>query len=133
MERARDLLAGQVYVSQFDLNFEQGKIQVPLTPVIRFITPVTNRKGTVKGLLVLNVLGRKILDQFSAIARRFSGDCYLVNAAGEFLFSPKENQAWGWMLGHTDSFATLYSEGPIIQAYSDGTATPKRSSMTSMK
>ena len=108
VERARDLTAGQVYVSQFDLNLEQGKLQVPLTPVIRFITPVTSPDGTVQGWIVLNVLGRKILDQFSAIAKGFSGDCYLVNAAGEFLFSPKENQAWGWMLGHDNSFARLF-------------------------
>lgn len=41
-QAAAQLKQGQVYVSPMDLNVEQGQIERPLVPVIRYATPVVD-------------------------------------------------------------------------------------------
>ena len=42
-----------VYLSQFDLNVEEGAIEYPLKPVLRFSTPVFDRNAHKRGILVV--------------------------------------------------------------------------------
>ncbi|TAE52883.1 MAG: methyl-accepting chemotaxis protein, partial [Oscillatoriales cyanobacterium] len=46
------LKPGEIYVSQFNLNQERGKIEIPYKPTIRHATPVFNTKGERKGILI---------------------------------------------------------------------------------
>ena len=53
----RDALAlgpGTIYVSPLDLNVEQGRIEQPHKPMMRFATPVFDDAGRRRGILVLN-------------------------------------------------------------------------------
>lgn len=52
---------GELFISPFDLNIEEGKIETPLKPMIRFATPVFDKRGPKQGILVLNYLGNTIL------------------------------------------------------------------------
>lgn len=49
----------EIYVPPLDLNIENGRIEVPHKPVIRFATPVFDSAGERRGLVVSNVLGRQ--------------------------------------------------------------------------
>lgn len=49
----------QIYVSDFDLNIENGVIVEPYEPTIRFAVKLVDREKQVKGILILNFDGEK--------------------------------------------------------------------------
>ncbi|MEM9657564.1 MAG: ATP-binding protein, partial [Planctomycetota bacterium] len=102
--QAGSLGEGDVFVSPFDLNVEHGQIERPIDPVIRFLTPVFDGSHAKRGYLVVNYQGAPLLAQLRRIAVRFSGDSKLVNSAGEYLLGDDPGRAWGWLLGHANSF-----------------------------
>jgi PAS domain S-box-containing protein len=96
-ETAR-LQPGQVFVSPFDLNVEDGKIEQPYKPTIRFGSPVTDAQGQRKGILVLNYLGQRMLDRFARIDADSPGQAMLLNAAGYWLYAGEPAREWGFMI-----------------------------------
>ena len=62
-----DLNPGDLYISDFDLNVENGVIQRPYTPTIRFGIPVFYQ-GEKQGYLLINLDGFTILDLMKEIA-----------------------------------------------------------------
>lgn len=56
----------QIYVSDFDLNIENGIIVVPYEPTIRFAIKLVDKNDNLKGILILNFDGEKY---FSVINR----------------------------------------------------------------
>ena len=52
---------GDVYLSPFDLNVEQGKIELPIKPTIRFATPVYDLKGRKKRHFGAQLSGRSYI------------------------------------------------------------------------
>ncbi len=100
VQRSLHLGVGKVYVSPFDLNVENGKIEQPSKPVIRFATPVFDSAGTLRGIIVLNFLGRRILDHLSAIAHSSVGQLWLLNDRGYWLMGPHSKDEWGFMYPH---------------------------------
>lgn len=56
----------QIYVSDFDLNIENGVIVVPYEPTIRFTLKINDVTGKLIGLIVLNFDGEQF---FSVISR----------------------------------------------------------------
>lgn len=101
--RALSLRAGEVYVSDFDLNLEHGRIEKPLKPVIRFVTPVADHAGAVRGFLVLNYLGARLLSELDNST--LPGFTILLRPDGHYLRSADPNDTWGWVLGHDRTFA----------------------------
>ncbi len=57
---ALEVAEGKMYISEFDLNVEQGSVVKPYEPVIRFATPVYNQ-GVRQGVLVINYDGYRLL------------------------------------------------------------------------
>ena len=84
-----ELKVGQIFTSEFDLNLEQGQIEKPVNPVIRFVTPVL-QKGRIGNLLVFNYQGASLLRELSGIS--LPGRTYLVRSDGEFLLGPNSHQ-----------------------------------------
>lgn len=76
---------GQVYVSPLDLNIEHGVVEKPERPVIRFATPIVDRKGVKRGLLVINLHAAFVLGQIQEMAGGRSGVAYLFDRSGFFL------------------------------------------------
>lgn len=95
-----DLEPDQVYVSQLDLNIEQGEIERPYVPTIRYATPVIDRQGKKRGVIVLNVLGAAILNQLDARqqASQHGERFYLLNKNGFYLYHPDPARTFGFML-----------------------------------
>jgi signal transduction histidine kinase len=111
---------GEVFCSPFDLNIEHDQIEQPLKPMIRFATPVFDRQGIKRGLLILNYLGAVLLGKLDAVSGSFAGSVWLLNRDGFFLRGPDSRDEWGFMLGHDRSFATQYpDEWAILSARED--------------
>ena len=108
------LKPGEIFTSEFDLNLENGKIEEPLNPVIRFVTPVPDGREKPNGernggnLLVFNYQGSTLLDELSSIS--LPGKTYLIRSDGQFLLGPETSFEWGWILGHPHRFQTCFGE-----------------------
>ncbi len=102
--QALSLKRGEVLISSFDLNVEHGRIQQPIKPVIRFLTPTFDHFGQKRGLLALNYLGSHLLAKLKQTSASFRGQTMLLNTQGEYLQSPHPSHQWGWLLGHPHSF-----------------------------
>lgn len=89
----------QIYVSPFELNVRNGKIEQPAKPTIRFVTPVFDDRGLKRGILVLNYLGKKLIDDFEQLCSSESKECMLLNPQGFWLASSKAEDEWGFMFG----------------------------------
>ncbi len=113
-----NLPPGEVFVSEFDLNQEQGVIEQPFNPVIRFVTPVVDMTGRKTGLLVLNYLGRHLLQELAEIS--LPGTTLLLRPDGHYLLSPRPRDQWGWLLGHQRTFAAMVPESWLHVQQADG-------------
>lgn len=105
---ALKLKAGEVYISPLDLNIEQGRIEKPFKPVIRFATPIFSASEQLKGVLVLNYLGKRMLDSFARASANIADHIYLINQQGYWLHSPDTDNSWGFMLEHGRRFSDDY-------------------------
>ncbi|MEH1869151.1 MAG: ATP-binding protein [Nostoc sp.] len=88
---------GEVFVSPLDLNIERGQVQQPLKPMIRFGTPVFDRRGQKRGIVVLNYFGAKLLDHFNQASANVPSQGMLLNADGYWLKGAKSEDEWGFM------------------------------------
>jgi len=88
---------GEVFVSPFDLNIEQGKIEQPLKPMIRFGTPVFDSHGKKRGIVLLNYLGAKLIHNLEMARGDRPGQMMLLNSDGFWLKGPKPEDEWGFM------------------------------------
>ncbi|SOB60306.1 Multi-sensor hybrid histidine kinase (fragment) [Pseudodesulfovibrio profundus] len=106
---------GEIYVSPFDLNIENGKIELPLKPMIRFATPVYNADGQLLGLVILNYLGQEVLDSIMTSQKQHDdfGSTMLLNNKGYWLLHPDKKKEWGFMYDDRQSL-TFQNEYPII-------------------
>lgn len=88
---------GQVYASPLDLNIEGGQIEMPIKPMLRFATPVFDRQGRKRGLVVLNYLGGHVIDALRRASDLSSGDLSLLNRDGYWLVAARPEDEWGFM------------------------------------
>lgn len=109
------LQEGQAYISKLDLNIENGLIETPLKPMIRFSTPLYNNNGQLYGIVVLNYSARFLLENFKEIAKSSMGELFLLNHEGYYLSSRDEKTEWGFMypdkkeISFANSFANEWS------------------------
>lgn len=99
---------GSVYISPLDLNIEGGAIEYPLKPMLRFATPVFDRTGEKKGVIVLNYFGSRLINNFKRAAANIIDHVQLVNDDGYWLSSPNTDDEWGFMFGHKRIFPAKY-------------------------
>lgn len=103
---AADLAPREVYVSPFDLNVEYGRIEEPWKPVIRFSTPVV-AEGR-RAVVVLNYLGRSLLERLQQAAQPLGGWSAVVNEEGYFLEGRTRADSWGFMFDAPPTFARAH-------------------------
>jgi PAS domain S-box-containing protein len=99
---------GQLYISPLDLNMEQGRIEQPFKPMLRFATPVFDVVGQRRGILVLNYLGQRLLNNFREAAGLAAEHIHLTENRGYWLSSPVADDAWGFMLAHGRTFGQRF-------------------------
>ncbi len=99
---------GGVYMSPFDLNVEDGQIENPFRPVIRFATPLFNSRGEKKGVLMFNFRGERLLQSFHLAAPNIDDHLNLINTNGYWLSGPRPEDEWGYFMGRQRSFAKAF-------------------------
>jgi len=100
----------EIYISPFDLNIEHGKIQIPIKPVIRFGTPVFDSTGNKIGVLILNYLGNRLLNNFRAATANIADHIMILNHEGYWLSHYNRDLEWGFMLDHDYTFASDFEQ-----------------------
>ncbi|MDD2922579.1 MAG: GAF domain-containing protein, partial [Anaerolineales bacterium] len=96
---------GSIYISALDLNVEQGMIEEPHKPVIRYATPVY-RNNKLQGIVITNILAENFLAPLGA----GSGSSILVDADGYYLYNQDEIKRWGRDLKTEFTVAQDYPE-----------------------
>ncbi|MBY4677718.1 sensor domain-containing diguanylate cyclase [Marinobacterium arenosum] len=123
IKEAMQLDAGQLYVSRMDLNVENGRIEQPYKPVIRFAKPVFDGQGENAGLVVMNYMAGGLLEAFrDAMARRHGHHGMLIDSDGYWLSNHDRANEWGADLARPEKrFASLYPDAwPIIANQPEG-------------
>ncbi len=98
------LRAGEVYLSDFNLNREGGVIEQPYHPVLRAATPVFTPSGEIFGMVVVNMDVGSLLK--SAISDLPGVQTYITNESGQHLLHPDSRQAFKFELGSKDKITT---------------------------
>ena len=98
------LAPGSIYHSPLDLNVEHGRIETPFKPVLRIGTPVVDSKGVRHGMIIMNYLGARLLDNLRDLAGSGGRAVWLVNGDGYWLLGPTYQQEWGFMLPQRSEF-----------------------------
>ncbi len=93
-----NMTQGSVYISQIELNIENGKIEIPYNPVIRFATPVFV-DGQQAGIVVFKVFantGPPFLPR-KRIVGQAEEDYILIDQNGFYVHHPDKAKEWGMM------------------------------------
>ena len=88
---------GRIFVSPFDLNIEQGKVEQPLKPMIRFGTSVVDLTGQKRGIVLLNYLGAKLIQKLKEALPDPMDSFMLLNADGHWMKGQRLEDEWGFM------------------------------------
>jgi diguanylate cyclase (GGDEF)-like protein/PAS domain S-box-containing protein len=84
-EESKDLQASEVFISKFDYNITNDKIDSPMKPTLRLVTPIY-LDNTKKGYLVVNFLVTSLAKNFTLFFQNSPFKFYLINPEGKFLF-----------------------------------------------
>lgn len=99
----------EVYLSLFDLNMENKKIEIPYKPTLRFSTPILSHNKKIDGFVILNYSGEKLLN-FLKQNKRFN--TLLINKNSDYLLSTKmPTKEWNFMLKQNDG---LKFDNPVL-------------------
>lgn len=96
---------GGIYISPLDLNIEQGVVEQPINPTIRFATPVVDGYGVKQGILIINYAPDELLRRIADIFMTLQGDTVMLNSNGYWLMGVPQQQLWGFMYGSDETFA----------------------------
>lgn len=96
-EQTFALSAEQVFVSPLELRTEDGRVSIPVTPVIRFSTPTFDQNGLKRGVLQMDYLAADFLQDARRTVVGSMGEFFLTNDRGFYFIHPDRNQEWGSM------------------------------------
>ncbi|WKY47645.1 diguanylate cyclase [Eubacteriaceae bacterium ES3] len=103
----------EIYISQFDLNVENGVVEEPQKPMLRFSIPYYDVNGILRGIVLLNYSGTDLLNQVENVSELSGGEVSLLNSQGYWLFnSASADKNWAFMYEgrENESFAELSPE-----------------------
>jgi len=105
---------GKIYISKFDLNVEQGQVELPYKPMLRAAMQVRDASGQSAGIVIINYLGQTLLDRMKVAA---TGKHYfwLLTAQGYWMLSDRPDMEWGFMIDERQQ-QTLAKQEPQIWA-----------------
>jgi hypothetical protein len=101
-----------IFVSPLDLNFENKKLEIPLKPMIRYATPIFDSSGRKCGIIILNYLGKELLQNFrTAVQDDNPQSSMLLTSDGFWLKGAKADDEWGFMLNNNElTFGNRFPE-----------------------
>lgn len=88
-----------IFVSPLDLNMENGAIERPLKPMLRFGMPICDSLGKKEGVILFNYLGSILLGALEEkLGNGENGSQpMLLNNKGYWFLAPDPEKEWGFM------------------------------------
>lgn len=83
-----------IYLSSLDLNIENGVIETPYKPVIRFVTPAVNKAGSRFGYLIINVNMLPVIDLLENEKNLAGNSLWMANNKGSWSIAPDGVARW---------------------------------------
>ncbi|XOB61956.1 ATP-binding protein [Campylobacterota bacterium DY0563] len=93
-KKTKLLKNNQYYISDFDLNVENKKIEIPYKPTIRVSTPIYINE-VFKGIVIINYNANELINYITD-QRIF--DVYYMDNKENFLLHPDKNKCWSTQL-----------------------------------
>lgn len=109
----RGLKPGQIYSSLLDLNEEDGELEEPWNPMIRYVTPIRSIDGSANWTLVLNLRASLMINSLRLREDVGFGQLLYVNPWGYFVEGPEPEMRWGWQIPGREK-ATLANWNPEL-------------------
>ncbi len=107
VELPKKLSKGKFYVSLMNLNVENGQIETPHIPVVRYSTPMIDDNGELIGIFVANIYADVVLDILTNITKKHEKEkesYFLVDSSGDYLYHKDKSKRWSSQLGHGANF-----------------------------
>ena len=98
---ASQLEPGAIYISPFELNVESSIVQRPFNPILRIATPLVDRNGVRRGIVLLDLRGDELIERMILAAsnmENMQARLMLVNREGYWLHGLRPEDEWGFML-----------------------------------
>jgi len=111
VEKAKLLKKGEFFISKMNLNIENGKIQKPYTPVIRYSSPIVDSNGILVAVFVINYYADEILNIIQTkIDKSKNSDIsyYLLDKNSNYLFHVNRSKRWNAQLKNGFNFKSEY-------------------------
>jgi PAS domain S-box-containing protein len=96
-KRAASLAPGQVYLSALDLSTEDGRVEEPFKPTMRFACPVFDVTGRRRGVYIVNFTAAGLIGRLQGMDTPVSKRARLLNAGGYWLKAADQRDEWGFM------------------------------------
>ncbi|MBT6787099.1 MAG: cache domain-containing protein, partial [Acidiferrobacteraceae bacterium] len=109
--QARDLEAGQIYISPVDVNVEWGESEAVPRPMFRVATPVFDDGGHPRGVVLINYRGEALAEIFRAGMGAAGDRLTVLDQRGYWLSNPRQELEWGFAY---DSDARFQNHYPTI-------------------
>lgn len=122
-QESLSLKPGEIYISKMDLNIENGEIEVPYKPTLRFATQVLDKKGKAIAVVILNYMANDLLKNFRHQSKlRINGQGMIIDSQGYWLSNHDRSNEWGHSLGEPEkNFKQRYPLAwPTISANDSG-------------
>ncbi len=114
-QKTNVLPAGQFFISTFDLNQENGRIEEPIKPMIRVATPVLDATNHRRGIYIINCLGENYITSLQQFSPQNKQRLRVLNDQGYWLKAAQPAQEWGFILPGRDK-ETLARTDPVLWA-----------------
>lgn len=97
-QTATNLPQGKIYISDIDLNVENGQIEKPYVPTLRFAISLFDNSQNRKGIIIINIKADYLINIIKTEARFIKGEQTIVDSNGYWICNPNKNKEWGFML-----------------------------------
>lgn len=101
-----------IYISEINLNRENGTIEYPIRPTIRFATPLFDETNTKFAILVINVSPVTLFSELHAISKNKGSEFSLLDNVGNVVTHEKEQYQFTKDLNPELNWKNLYEITP---------------------
>jgi PAS domain S-box-containing protein len=115
-QSVESMAVGETYVSPISLNLENGQIEKPFKPVVRFAARVADAAGRPRGAYVINYRVDDLLTHMQQVVPQQKGSrLRVLNADGYWLKASDPSMEWGFQLPERTG-QTLAKSNPELWA-----------------
>ncbi|MCK9605044.1 MAG: response regulator [Methylomonas sp.] len=101
---------GVIFISPLDLNVDNAQVEMPYKPTIRIATRVFDKTGNPRGILIINIAARSMLNAVVSSVGPAANRLMLINANGYWLKSPDQADEWAFMFQRKVNMENRYPD-----------------------